>query len=460
MDDHAAHARVVLPGEIFFSLADSRGVVTGVNDVFTRIARFDREELIGAPHSIIRHPDMPGGVFRLMWDTLQAGRPFAGYVLNKAKDGVDYWVYATVTPLVGGYLSVRSAPCLTDVWVTVAALYKKVLGQESELRAAGANRRAAAEAGRDLLLEGLAEIGFASYEDFMVATLPGEVIERSIRADSAASRPTLDDPDLEAIRGNAAAIGDEAAALLAHIEHFRGQSANLRHAFDGALEATRNQASAATAARSMSELVGTDAPAVLSTAQAMEDGLRQTLVSLTDLGSQITWDARLLRGLQIRIAIVKLHADMVASFAEGGAAASDRAKAVINMPELGHALELTVSQLSDTLSARTQRMQSLVAALTSTSEELSQVQSFLFMWRALLIRHGVSSGLSQQLPPIDRQLSAGSTQIPDVQALAERCLEEARPYDDGPITSRVREVASLAAQMQESGLGSNDTFER
>ena len=61
------------PQQIFFSVTDDKGVITDANSVFVDISRYSREELTGSPHNIIRNPEMPGGAFRLMWDTLQAG---------------------------------------------------------------------------------------------------------------------------------------------------------------------------------------------------------------------------------------------------------------------------------------------------------------------------------------------------------------------------------------------------
>ncbi|MFV0287149.1 MAG: PAS domain-containing protein, partial [Demequina sp.] len=99
--------------QLFFSTTNKLGIIEQANSVFSQISRFSHEELVGKPHNLIRHPDMPQGAFRLMWDTLQAGEPFCAYVVNLAKDGSDYLVFATVTPLGDGYLSVRSRPCVT-----------------------------------------------------------------------------------------------------------------------------------------------------------------------------------------------------------------------------------------------------------------------------------------------------------------------------------------------------------
>ena len=84
--------------EIIVSKTDTRGRITYANDVFSRVSRFGVAELLGAPHSIIRHPDMPRCVFKLLWDTIQAKQEIFAYVVNMAKNGDHYWVFAHVTP--------------------------------------------------------------------------------------------------------------------------------------------------------------------------------------------------------------------------------------------------------------------------------------------------------------------------------------------------------------------------
>jgi len=81
------------------SETDLRGVITFVNDKFCEVAKYTREELMGKPHSVVRHPDMPKDLFRLFWKTIQAGEVFKGIVKNKGKDGSHYWVDATIVPI-------------------------------------------------------------------------------------------------------------------------------------------------------------------------------------------------------------------------------------------------------------------------------------------------------------------------------------------------------------------------
>ena len=112
--------RVMRDGEYIVSRTDTRGIITYVNPYFVEISGFPESELIGAPHNIVRHPDMPAEAFKDLWDTLASGKPWTGYVKNRCKNGDHYWVLANATPIwengvITGYLSVRSKPERAEV---------------------------------------------------------------------------------------------------------------------------------------------------------------------------------------------------------------------------------------------------------------------------------------------------------------------------------------------------------
>ena len=102
--------------EIIVSKTDLQGAITYANEVFIRVSGYSEEELIGAPHSLIRHPEMPRCVFQFLWDTIRARREIFAYVVNLARTGEHYWVLAHVTPSLGptgeivGYHSNRRVP--------------------------------------------------------------------------------------------------------------------------------------------------------------------------------------------------------------------------------------------------------------------------------------------------------------------------------------------------------------
>jgi len=97
------------------SKTDLKGLITYINEDFLRVSGFTKAELIGFPHNIVRHPDMPAEAFADMWKALKENRPWTGLVKNRCKNGDFYWVLANATPFyendqLAGYLSVRSKP--------------------------------------------------------------------------------------------------------------------------------------------------------------------------------------------------------------------------------------------------------------------------------------------------------------------------------------------------------------
>jgi aerotaxis receptor len=102
-------------GRLIVSRTDPQGLITHANQSFVQMSGYSMEELIGAPHYILRHPDMPAVAFKDLWDTLARGEKWQGYVKNLRKDGRFYWVKATAIPnvrngVVIGYTSVRRKP--------------------------------------------------------------------------------------------------------------------------------------------------------------------------------------------------------------------------------------------------------------------------------------------------------------------------------------------------------------
>jgi aerotaxis receptor len=104
---------VILDDNAFLvSETDARGVILFANDDFCKVAEYEIDELIGKPHNIIRHEDMPKAAFKDMWDTIKSGKSWSGYVKNKTKSGKYYWVYAVISPCKtcdgkDGYISCR-----------------------------------------------------------------------------------------------------------------------------------------------------------------------------------------------------------------------------------------------------------------------------------------------------------------------------------------------------------------
>jgi aerotaxis receptor len=121
-------------GRLIVSRTDPEGIITHANESFVRMSGFTKEELMGTPHYILRHPDMPAIAFKGLWDTISQGKKWHGYVKNLRKDGKYYWVHAVVVPNVRGgnivgYASVRRKPSRSKI-AECETLYRKLLAEE------------------------------------------------------------------------------------------------------------------------------------------------------------------------------------------------------------------------------------------------------------------------------------------------------------------------------------------
>ncbi|WP_373000335.1 PAS domain-containing protein [Sulfurimonas sp.] len=115
--------------DFLVSQTDDKGIILFANDDFCKIAGYTIDELVGKPHNIVRHRDMPKAAFKDLWDTVKSGKVWDGYVKNKTKDGGYYWVYATVYPMKDSvsnqtrYMSCRRKPSTQEI-EAAEALYK------------------------------------------------------------------------------------------------------------------------------------------------------------------------------------------------------------------------------------------------------------------------------------------------------------------------------------------------
>ena len=122
--------------DLIVSKTNLQGKLTYTNKMFLDISDYKEAEVLGQPHSIIRHPDMPRSIFKLLWDTIKGGDEIFAYVINRAKNGDHYWVLAHVTPSknaqgeIIGYHSNRRVPDRTILSEVIMPLYKSLLGIE------------------------------------------------------------------------------------------------------------------------------------------------------------------------------------------------------------------------------------------------------------------------------------------------------------------------------------------
>jgi len=131
------HEKFLEEGEFILSKADLQGRVTYINRTFIEMSGFTEAELMGQPHNILRHPDMPPEAFRDFWTTLKSGKSWSGLVKNRCKNGDHYWVQANASPIwqngtMVGFMSVRTRPDRKSV-EQAEELYRKMRNGETKI---------------------------------------------------------------------------------------------------------------------------------------------------------------------------------------------------------------------------------------------------------------------------------------------------------------------------------------
>ena len=126
---------VLFDGRSLISETDTKGIITFVNRKFTEMTLYSKEEAIGQPHSILRHPDMPKAAFEGMWKIIEGGKTWEGYVKNLRKDGKYYWVVVNIVPKLDteggviGYIASRKMPDRIRL-KTIINQYKQMIDEE------------------------------------------------------------------------------------------------------------------------------------------------------------------------------------------------------------------------------------------------------------------------------------------------------------------------------------------
>ena len=367
----------------------------------------------------------------------------AGYVANLAADGATYWVFATITPLGDGFLSVRQRPCVTDTFHTAASLYDQVRPAELEARREGATRAQAARSGAEAIEEAVAGLGFADYSDFIRHAVPAEVAAR--RAAASWTAPDPRDPADGVTRGLVdAAISidralDTQEAALGELEAL---SAALAEASTQTVGSVTQLDSAVLSATSASQEVHETQPVLAKVALPVAETSGWLRAAFDELARILGQARRGISELQLRTALARLHDEMLAEFAREMAADEAPERAPVYVQQLCRALEKTVTTVTRETAMTHAVLEDVADALIEVQEKMLEFQRHLATWRLLIPRYGLSAQLDPYTGPIDGQLNAGLTLIGQVRELAQQCVTSSRRLDAEPLSSAVHAVVA------------------
>ena len=438
MESQVGYERFFGPDDIFFSTTDPKGVIQRSNRTFDTLSRYTRDRVIGAPHNIIRHLDMPAGVFKLMWDDLLAGLPVCAYVLNRAADGLDYRVFATIVPISGGYLSVRTKPLDTDTQQAVEQVYRGVRAREREIAARGASRHRIGEYGGDELARGLGALGDESLHAMTLAQLPREVsalVSAGVRVPAA---PPVSGP-VTRILTVTGQIERDTNLLVFELEEYLRLLTSMA-ATEGVLLAVADRAESyarVVGGRSLNVMDRTDALA----SQVIELS-RASTPALRALPDRLDALHRLVLELRYSVALMRLLTLMVGRFARSVLDGSEEDPAG-SIRDLCGALDEGFARLGPLCIEVEQGVAALDAELGRITPSLDRMVRRLSRWVDRRGGRGASDAVAEAAALAER----GTPEVRGMAALAAECRGLHLPFDEAVIRRRMEVLRSSLGEI-------------
>ena len=427
--------------ELFFSTTDHNGRIRSGNHVFTRTSGYQLAEMQGQPHSLIRHPDMPRTAFKLLWESLEAGEPFAAYVKNLSKDGSYYWVMAYVVSAQGGYLSIRLKPT-TELFDVVKTVYGEMLKTErSHEDGTRAGREAGMEASRERLLELLGEHGFTSYDGFMHTALVAEVTarEEQLVGEPAEAQLAFADQELVELHRSCQRLHELLDGLVGSTREYSELNEVLENKARFILslaESIRVFSLNALLASSRLGDRGVALGAVASLMRERSDAIAPIVHTLDDEFPSALGE---LEHLAFRAAAGKLQTEMASMFVQELAATEGAADSE-DLRVLARCLAEGVDRLFSSLDGLAGRMSTLLGVVWRLEAELDRIRSLEVNGRVEDARLGGDGRSTATLfATIGEQVRATADEI---QAVKDACSQLAS-YDTSAETSARREVGRL-----------------
>lgn len=453
--------RVFEADEIFFSTTDAAGRIRRANSIFMRLSGYPRGALVGRAHNVVRHPVMPAGLFRGVWEDIEAGHAASAYITNRASDGGHYRVFATIVPSGSGYLSIRTLPQLTEQRDAFERAFERVREVEAVSAAGGSTRREVAAAGQAALSRELEALGYESTVDFTRRAVASEVaalvaagvgIPSAEGAEGPVARVLSEMHAIEEATGGHLALLDELARLVRLLERratdIRALSTRLSE-LRAALRATRDEVAHLGASRPGTSRpdAGKDASAGAMSAGAGATGFEERYRRVDALVLECAEELRPLAGqvselrgdaysVRFAIALMRLHNLASGFFAAQILAGDDDVAendAVGSLEELTSALSEGISRLTDHRALLEARRELVGGELDAVAEELTATRGPL----TELLAEAAAAGAGE------------SEAVLRASTLLEDGFPEARDLADLAGAIRDLEIPMLAAEIQE-----------
>ncbi|MDO5697155.1 MAG: hypothetical protein Q4G51_04180 [Dermatophilus congolensis] len=430
--------------DYFFSTTDRKGVIEEANSVFVRLSRYEHDQLHGAPHNIIRHPDMPGGAFKLVWDQIEAGRPACAYVKNMAADGGTYWVFATLMAVGDKYLSVRMKPLVTSLKDASNSLYEQVRPAELAARSdSGASRDEAATLGLGMLAEGLAPLGVTSADDLALTCLPLEVTEHERASSPLPQRPDATGP-LADLLGVMHAIDARTSALVAQLAEYDALVSSLEASSRDAGPASDRLAQLVDTAGNGAQVEGVPEMIPEFTGRMTEfanDGIDK----LANLDGTLSSLAHEVRWLRMRIALLRLHNRMVGMFCAELIDGNSTGDAVASLELLAQALADGAAELDASVNTVRTAIAGVPGEVEAAVRCADRTLRFATKWRGEA--EAAEGDTAAALVPFVEALSANSAtgfdELRRFYEVAARCAFLPDSYDHDALSEQVRRMDEL-----------------
>ena len=437
------------PDELFFSTTDRKGVIRSGNEVFHRVSRYSRSEMVGKAHNLVRHPDMPRAVFQTLWDGIGAGRPVAAFVKNLAGDGTFYWVLALVIPTSDGYLSIRLSPS-SPLFDAARRIYPQVRKAEEEAENGDPRRRKhSIEVGRRKLAELLAQAGFDSYEAFMHAALPTEATAREELV-GAAARPSAGSADAGgAHRGlldSCGAVHAYLDGLVANIEHYTALSSSLSLKSSYVKELAESIRLFSLNALLAATRLGDEGAALGAVADIMRSGSSGAEDAIGELLTEIGAAVELLGDMGFRIAMSKLETEMMMVFLrELLDGAEEDHDAATDLAILAETLDAGVVRLFESLGRLRARLDGIARHGARLRDALGLITRLEVNGRIEAARLSNAGAVLDLFTTVGEQVGAARAEMADF--AIDRRAQEREAAGERRVVDRLREIDQRVAAL-------------